>query len=189
MSMGNGQTLIDKIISDAKVLTDDVIAKANDEANEIMTAAKTKAAKEKAKFDEMAKQEAQKAVAKEISSAEMRAKKLILSQKQECLEEVLKEAENKLLSLSGDKYKDTIITMIKNANVDSECEIILSKKDKDSFGDEISQMDYKVSGEVRDIDGGFIVKNGDIEYNYSFKSIISVQREDILQLAAGILFV
>ena len=49
-------------------------------------------------------------------------------------------------------------------------------------------MGYKVSDETRDIEGGFVVKNGDIEYNYSFKSIITVEREDILQLAAGILF-
>ena len=36
--------------------------------------------------------------------------------------------------------------------------------------------------------GGFIVKNGDIEYNYSFESIITVEKEAIRQAAAEILF-
>ena len=65
---------------------------------------------------------------------------------------------------------------------------IFSSDDRQTFSLKAKEMGLKVSEETRDIDGGFVVKNGDIEYNYSFKSIISVEREDILQLAAGILF-
>ena len=78
--------------------------------------------------------------------------------------------------------------MIKRADKEDGSEIIFSKKDKDAFGNKVKEMGYNVSDETRDIEGGFVVKNGDIEYNYSFKSIITVEREDILQLAAGILF-
>ena len=186
--MGNGQNLIDKILSDARAQADAVAAEAKKEAEGIISSAKAKAEKEKAKFNEAAAQEAQKAAAKEISAAEMRAKKLILARKQECLEEVLAEAENKLCSLTGQDYENVILGMIKRADTQSGSEIIFSKKDKEAFGNKVKDMGYKVSDETRDIEGGFIVKNGDIEYNYSFKSIITVEREEILQLAAGILF-
>ncbi|MCJ7856321.1 V-type ATP synthase subunit E [Lachnospiraceae bacterium NSJ-143] len=186
--MGDGQNLIDKILSDARAQADEVRAQAKEEAEEIIAAAKAKAGKEKAKFDENASLEAQKAAAKEISAAEMQAKKLILSQKQECLEEILDEAEKKLGSLTGAEYENVIIGMIKRADIEEGSEIIFSKKDKDAFGKKVSDMGFCVSDDVRDIEGGFVVKKGDIEYNYSFKSIISVEREDILQLAAGILF-
>ena len=186
--MGNGQNLIDKILSDAKAQAEAVEAEAKEKAEGIISTAKAKADKEKAKFDEIAQQEANKAAAKEISAAEMRAKKLILAKKQECLEEVLKEAEIKLCSLTGQDYENVIFGMIKRADKEDGSEIIFSKKDKDAFGNKVKEMGYNVSDETRDIEGGFVVKNGDIEYNYSFKSIITVEREDILQLAAGILF-
>ncbi len=186
--MGNGQNIIDKILSDAKAQANIVETEAVKKADEIISSAKAKADREKAKFDETARLEANKAAAKEISAAEMRAKKLILAKKQECLEEVLKEAETKLCSLTGQDYENIILGMIKRAGMQEGSELIFSKKDRDAFGDKAKEMGYKVSDETRDIEGGFVVKNGDIEYNYSFKSIITVEREDILQLAAGILF-
>ena len=54
--------------------------------------------------------------------------------------------------------------------------------------EKLKDMGYNVSGETRDIEGGFVVKKGDIEYNYSFKSMIMVQREEISYLASEILF-
>ena len=186
--MGNGQNLIDKILSDAKAQADEVRAQAQKEADEILSAAQNKADKEKAKADEAAKAEAEKAAAKEISSADMKAKKMILQQKQDCLEEILKEAEKTLCSLKGEEYEKVILSMLKNADTDDKSEIIFSSDDRQTFSLKAKEMGLKVSEETRDIDGGFVVKNGDIEYNYSFKSIISVEREDILQLAAGILF-
>ena len=69
--MGNGQNLIDKILSDAKAQADVVESEAKKQADDIISSAKAKADKEKAKFDEVASQEAKKAAAKEISAAEL----------------------------------------------------------------------------------------------------------------------
>ena len=52
----------------------------------------------------------------------------------------------------------------------------------------IENLGYKVAEETRENEGGFVIKKGDIEYNYSFESIISVEKEDIDQAAAKILF-
>lgn len=52
----------------------------------------------------------------------------------------------------------------------------------------MKENEFTLSAQTADISGGFIVKNGDIEYNYSFESIITVEKEEIQQIAAKILF-
>lgn len=78
--------------------------------------------------------------------------------------------------------------MITTAKKEEGNEIILSSADKEAFGKDIENLGYKVSDECRDVNGGFVIKNGDIEYNYSFESIISVEKEEINLTAAKILF-
>ncbi|MEA5085442.1 MAG: V-type ATP synthase subunit E [Lachnospiraceae bacterium] len=188
MSNGNGENIIDKILTDAKAEAKAITDAAQKEADTVLEAANAKAQKESQALGELAQAEADKAAAKEISSAEMLAKKMILTQKQSILEEVIASAKAKLLSLTDVEYKVIIIGMLDKAEIDKDAEVIFSKKDKEAFGKEISEKGYNVSDETRDIDGGFIVKKGDIEYNYSFESIISVEKEDIEQIAAEILF-
>ena len=171
--MGNEQKMIDRIIADAK-----------QEAQEILD----KAEKEMASYTKLAEAEAEKAASKEISGAYMEAKKQILSKKQEILEEVILEAKNKLLNLKDNEYEEIILNMIEKSNCTDDSEIVLSKKDKKTLKDVLSKKGIKVSDETRDITGGFIVKKGDIEYNYSFEAIIAVEHEYIEQIAAEILF-
>ena len=65
---------------------------------------------------------------------------------------------------------------------------IVSKKDAARLADVVKEKGFVLSEKTADIKGGFIVKNGDIEYNYSFESIITVEKEAIRQAAAEILF-
>ncbi len=186
--MGNGQNLIDKIISDAKKEAEGIVAASQKEADNIIKEAENAARLEEKRLNALSDNEAQKAAAKEISSAEMRARQLILKQKRQCLDDIIDEAENYLCSLSGQEYEDTIFKMLKNSEYGQGCEVILSKRDKEAMEEKLKDMGYNVSGETRDIEGGFVVKKGDIEYNYSFKSMIMVQREEISYLASEILF-
>ncbi|MGN1231138.1 MAG: hypothetical protein ACI4TP_04490, partial [Anaerotignum sp.] len=67
-------------------------------------------------------------------------------------------------------------------------EIIVSAKDVSRLAAVVAEKGFVLSEKKADISGGFIVKNGDIEYNYSFESIITVEKEEIQQIAAKILF-
>lgn len=185
--MENGQNLIDKILADANAQAQAIKDEATKAAEEVINAAKSKAQRETESYDKITAEEAQKAASKQLSAADMEAKKLILAEKQKCIEEVIEEAEKRLMALEGDEYKNVILSMIKNADCKNS-EVILSKKDNEALKADIEALGVKVSDEIRDIDGGFVVKKGDIEYNYSFKSIITVEKEEIQQLAASILF-
>ena len=52
----------------------------------------------------------------------------------------------------------------------------------------MSEEGNNVPSETRDLGNGFVIKKGDNEYNYSFDSIITVDKESIEQKAAEILF-
>lgn len=184
----NQQKIIDRIASDARAEADAIIQEAQKEANEMIQAAEEKARKELAKYHELSQAEAQKAAAKEISGAHMNAKKNILSVKQEVLSETIRAAEQKLMSLPDDEYQKLIGDMLDSAEDGEDCLIIVSQNDKKRLENLISSKGRKLADETKELSGGFIVKKGDIEYNYSFESIVTVEREEMEKIAAEILF-
>lgn len=184
--MGNEQKIIDKILADVNAETIKILESANEYAQKIVDSANEKANKELESHRSIAQAEAEKAAAKEISGAEMEAKKLILQTKQECLENIISAAKEKLLALDGKEYEETILNMLSAAQQGDE--IIFSEKDKKSLSKAAQEKGFAVSSETRSINGGFIVKKGEIEYNYSFESIIAVEKEEIERIAAEILF-
>ena len=143
--------------------------KGQKEADAVLKAAQEKVNKELDVFDRNAQAEAEKAAAKEISGAQMQAKKAILETKQEILAETIAEAEKRLLSLDDAAYAKVIGGMLKKLDRSLGTEILVSKKDAARLADVVKE-------------------NEDIEYNYSFESIITVEKEEIQQIAAKILF-
>lgn len=185
--MSDEQKILDRIAADAKAEADAVLAKAQEEADALIAAAQAKADKELAVLLKAADEEAAKAAAKTVSGAEMTAKKNILSTKQALLEETIEAAKEKLLHLNEADYLKTLAAMLAQAQI-REGEILLSPTDKARFGDALAKEGFPIGEETRDIAGGFIVKCGDVEYNYSFASILAIQREEMESIAAGILF-
>ena len=187
--MNDGKIIIDKIIAEAEEVAKASLAKGQKEADAVLKAAQEKVNKELDVFDRNAQAEAEKAEAEsEISGAQMQAKKAILETKQEILAETIAEAEKRLLSLDDAAYAKVIGGMLKKLDRSLGTEILVSKKDAARLADVVKENEFTLSAQTADISGGFIVKNGDIEYNYSFESIITVEKEEIQQIAAKILF-
>lgn len=186
--MNDGKIIIDKIIAEAEEAAKAILAKGQKEADAILKAGQDKVDKEMDVFDRNAQAEAEKASAKEISGAEMQAKKAVLEAKQNILAEVIAEAEKRLLSLEDEEYAKVIGGMLERLDKSLGTEIILSPKDAPRLAAVVAEKGFTLSETHSDISSGFIVKNGDIEYNYSFESIITVEKEEIQQIAAKILF-
>ena len=186
--MNDGKIIIDKIIAEAEEVAKASLAKGQKEADAVLKAAQEKVNKELDVFDRNAQAEAEKAAAKEISGAQMQAKKAILETKQEILAETIAEAEKRLLSLDDAAYAKVIGGMLKKLDRSLGTEILVSKKDAARLADVVKENEFTLSAQTADLSGGFIVTNGDIEYNSSFESIITVEKEEIQQIAAKILF-
>ena len=186
--MNDGKIIIDKIISDAEKVASVTISQAQKEVDAMLKAAQDKAHRQLDQMDRDAHSEADRVKSKEISAAEMQAKKKILETKQEILAEVIAEAEKRLVSMEDAEYAKVIGGMLGRLDKSLGTEVIVSKKDAARLAGVVQENGFVLSEKTADIEGGFIVKNGDIEYNYSFESIITVEKEAIRQAAAEILF-
>ena len=186
--MNDGKIIIDKIISDAEKVAKVTTDQAQKEVDAILKAANDKVQKQLDQMDREANSEADKLRAKEISAADMRAKKAILETKQEILAEIIAEAEQRLVSMEDKEYAAVIGNMLKQLDKSLGTEVLVSAKDAARLAAVVQENGFVLSEQNADIKGGFIVKNGDIEYNYSFESIITVEKESIRQTAAQILF-
>ena len=113
---------------------------------------------------------------KQLSSAEMNSKMLALSKKQKLLEEVIEEAEKRLSDLPDEEYASVIGSMLSSMDKKLGTEVIVSEKDKTRLADVISKNGFTLSDRTADIEGGLIIRNGDIEYNYSFNSITQYRK-------------
>ena len=186
--MNDGKIIIDKIISDAEKIASVTISQAQKEVDALLKAAKDKAQRQLDQMDRDANSEADRVRSKEISAADMQAKKAILETKQEILSAIIAEAEQRLVSMEDAEYAKVIGGMLSRLDKSLGTEVIVSKKDSVRLADVVKEKGFVLSEKTADIKGGFIVKNGDIEYNYSFESIITVEKEAIRQTAAEILF-
>ena len=136
--MNDGKFIIDKIIGDADDSVKQILADAKENAQQIIAAAKEKAEKEMAKSDKAVQEEKEKIFSKQISGAEMDAKKAILAQKQAILAEIIKEAEDRLVALNDESYAEVIVQMLDNMDKSLGTEVIVSEKDKARLADVIS---------------------------------------------------
>ena len=181
----NGQGIIDKIIFDAKADAEAVINKAKAEADKIIDDANKKAQKQLNEYKAQAEIDAATVHSKEISAADLQARQSLLKLKQDYIEQCVKSAKEKLENMPFEEYEKTVLLMLSADKNSKDYEVIVSdEKLKQSLKD----AGYKVSDEKRKISRGFILKNGDIEYNYVFDSIMTIEKEEIEQTASSVLF-
>ena len=160
--MNDGKIIIDKIISDAEKVASVTIAQAQKEVDALLKTAKDKAHRQLDQLDRDAQSEAAAVKAKEISAADMQAKKKILETKQEILAEIIAEAENRLVSMEDAEYAKVIGGMLEKLDKSLGTEVIVSKKDAARLADVVKEKGFVLSEKTAAIKGGFIVKNGDI---------------------------
>ena len=125
------------------------------------------------------------------AGAELEARKQRLQAKQEVVEEAFSQAIKKLNSLPDDQYFSIIVDLIVNSASNDSGEIILSGRDKERLPSDFEEKvnknlsskrssgNFTLSDETRDINGGFILKMGNVEINNSFDAIIRMKRNEI----------
>lgn len=186
--MNDGKIIIDKIIAMAEKEVQKIESVAKAEADSILKTAQDKEAKEQSKLDEMVRVEGEKIRTKEISSAELDAKMKVLNEKQRMLEEVIDLAQSRLESLPDGEYEKVLDTMLDSLEASYGKNIVVSPKDQETHGDFIASKGFSILETRENIEGGFIIKNQDVEYNYTFASILAIEQEEIKHIIAKILF-
>jgi len=198
--MAGAEKIVDKILEEAKSKADASIEKAKKEAAQILRSAEEEARNRQKVILDRAFEEAIERKKRMIAVGELEGRKEKLKAKQEVIETVFKKAVEELNSLPADEYEKVLTEMIADSVSGSNAEIILSEKDKKkvssnflkNINERLDQMGKKaqltISDESRNINGGFILKEGDVEINNSFEAILRMNRDQLEELVIEQLF-
>ncbi|MBR1496567.1 MAG: V-type ATP synthase subunit E [Oscillospiraceae bacterium] len=192
---------IDKIISrleaDAHSEIDAVKAASDRECDGILSEYADKA---KAAYDDALRRGKEASAQREermASAADMEAKKAMLSFKQELVGGVFSLAVERLGQLPEKEYVSFLAAQAAQAAASGSETLIFNPKDAKSVGEKVAAAANKrlgdkgklqVAKETRDIPGGLIVKNGDIETNCAIDMLVQLRRGELAGKVAEILF-
>ncbi len=198
--MVGAERLKEKILEEARQQARATVEKAEKEAAVIIDGAKKEAQDKKAEIIDKARLDAADREKRLIAVAELDARKQRLQAKQEVLEQAFTKTLDKLINLPADQYQEILLNMVVDSVTAGNEEIIVSEQDKQRLTpDFIATINkklkekgiaanVKLSNESRQIDGGFILKMGAVEANYSFGTIIRMQRDAIEAEVVKVLF-
>ncbi len=183
--MSNLENLTQKIIEDAKKEAQEIKDEADEKSKNIIESKVSLAQNEAKKIIEKSKQEAVLIKERAISGAKLKSRDEILKAKQDILDSVFAMAELELKNLDDDKYQKLLTGAIKQTKKDSNLTILLPGDKKDLM----SKLNKEIKVEIDNtLDSGFIIKEDNVYYNFTFDSMINGIREELETEIASILF-
>ena len=190
--------ILNEIKSDAEKEAAEIISTAEKAAEDKKAKAKAQCDSYRAEADEKLSRKLEEENKKTQSQCEQLEKLKMLETKQEIIEGVLKKAKERLISQDNDKYFDNISILLKKYAQPEEGTLLLNAKDLDrkpaDFGKTVESIAKECGGSLKlsdtsaDIDGGFIIKYGNIEINASFDAIFDENKDELIDTVNGILF-
>lgn len=185
-----------RIEADCKAETAQILREGEEKAAAIRAEYEAKAAAAAKADAEAGLQAAQRQLERLESAAQMEAKKQLLFAKQESLNAAFSAAKAKLLALPDEEYAALLASMAAKAAKTGKEEIILSKGDHTRVGALVVSKanaimkgaQLTLSKDTAEIDGGLILREGNVEVNCAFETQLRVLRDEVAAEVAGILF-
>ncbi|MBN1289975.1 MAG: V-type ATP synthase subunit E [Actinobacteria bacterium] len=194
------EELVARIIRDANIEADEYKQKAGAERDRILLEADREADVIFDKQYSSLRRDAKEEKRRKISMAQMDARKGLLEEKQKLIDEVFEKTIQALLDMPFDEYLNMLVRMLVADPPDSGGEVIMSAEDREKFGEKlIAQANRKLeesgrktrfilSGETRDIKGGFVIKTGGVEINNGLLVQLGARREEFEPVLVRVLF-
>ena len=190
-----------KIISDAKNKANEIIKNARDEAGKITDDATREAEAYRTESMAKASAEGKRASERAVSAAKLEAKKLLLSAKQNIMDECFSKARQKILSMPLADYEELLIEWIITAADTGAEKLVLSHNDAQriSLLRFIARINAKLaaqggkpgitlSEETINAEAGFLLKRDDIVINCTLDAMLNSEREKLESELAAVLF-
>ncbi len=130
-------------------------------------------------------------------AADMEARKKLLAFKQEMVTDVFSAAAEKLVSLPREDYIAFLAGQAAKAAATGSEELVFNARDAKEVGREVAKAanailgregHLTVSDETREISGGVIVRQGDIEANCAVETLVRLRRGELAAQVAELLF-
>ena len=181
--MTSSEKILAGIAGEAKTEAEKITAEAEKQAAEITAAAKAEAETDAGKIRAAAEKKAELIINSGKSSAGLLKRDTALNCRRGLIEKALNFVADTVNAYGDKDYFDFLLTLIKKEKLNGKGEVYLSVKDKArdiaAFKSEFSALDLTLSDTFADINGGFILKYGDIQINGEL-SALSHEKRDIL---------
>ena len=179
--MTSSEKILAGIAGEAKTEAEKITAEAEKQAAEITAAAKAEAETDAGKIRAAAEKKAELIINSGKSSAELLKRDTALKCRRGLIEKALITVADTVNAYSDSDYFDFLLTLIKKEKPNGKGEVYLSVKDKArdtaSFESELEALGLTLSDTFADINGGFILKYGDIQINGELSALIHEKRD------------
>lgn len=179
--MTSSEKILAGIAEESKAQADKINSDAEKQAAEITAAAREEAESEAEKIKAEAEKKAELIINSGKSSAELLKRDTALKCRRGLIEKALITVADTVNAYSDKDYFDFLLTLIKKEKLNGKGEVYLSVKDKArdtaAFKSELSALDLTLSDNFADINGGFILKYGDIQINGELSALIHEKRD------------
>ena len=179
--MTSSEKILAGIAGEAKTEAEKITAEAEKQAAEITAAAKAEAETDAEKIRAAAEKKAELIISSGKSSAELLKRDTALNCRRGLIEKALNFVADTVNAYGDKDYFDFLLTLIKKEKLNGKGEVYLSIKDKArdiaAFKSELSALDLTLSDTFADINGGFILKYGDIQINGELSALIHEKRD------------
>jgi len=179
--MTSSEKILAGIAGEAKTEAGKITAEAEKQAAEITAAAKAEAETDAGKIRADAEKKAELIINSGKSSAGLLKRDTALNCRRGLIEKALNFVADTVNAYGDKDYFDFLLTLIKKEKLNGKGEVYLSVKDKArdiaAFKSELSALDLTLSDTFADINGGFILKYGDIQINGELSALIHEKRD------------
>ena len=179
--MTSSEKILAGIAEEAKAQADKINSDAEKQAADIIAAAREEAESEAEKIKAEAEKKAELIISSGKSSAELLKRDTALNCRRGLIEKALITVADTVNAYSDSDYFDFLLTLIKKEKPNSKGEVYLSVKDKARdtafFKSELEALGLTLSDNFADINGGFILKYGDIQINGELSALIHEKRD------------
>ena len=173
--MSNLDNLVAEILQQAQKEANRIFAKTKAENLEFTEKENKKIQREVDIIEQKSKEEAVSLTERILSNANLKSRDMILQAKEELVDRVLEKALERLKNIDKNSYSEFVENVLKSLKISKNAEIILTRKMKEEFGDEI--FGYKISEDV--VESGCSIKDGNLVYNNEFSNLLEFNKEDL----------
>lgn len=186
------QSIKKRILEESEDKAKEKLAIAEEQKSKILQEASDKIENIKVDMDAKAKKEANLVVERRKSTTNLEKRKLVLSAKNDVIEDVFKEAKKTIINMDKKEYIDLLMKKLEKINA-KDGELMLNKKDYDSLKSDLEEhlknKGVNLSSKIVNIDGGFILKQGNIYFNASIEEFLNSEKKELIADVVKELFV
>lgn len=187
-----------QILDEAKSLAEAKVSDAENQAQEILEAAKAEAAKTAAGISQKSEADVANYTERIASSIDLQRRTRVLSAKQEVIAEVLNKAYEKLKAMETADYFAMMMKILDKYVLAQAGEIYFSQADINRMPAdcraEIEKIakakggSLKICSQEKGIEGGFVLAYGGIEENCTLRAMFDAKRDELSDEAHRLLF-